>query len=282
MCNRKRLCVCVCVRMLLMSWEAGQLCKKIEASWWGVVTTLWWPRFRTQTHTHKEVDQVYAMRSGRCVGRGGWRENTRQQGGKSPLTFSMDPYWSAVVTTGWTQACHLGNRWSVMFCCGQQTQWRIKSGATVTNKGWKVVFGVWRSWAEVRRSCAPKPIDCPRFVIFITYNHAYKAIDSNYISLCWDAPLSRIQSNFWYHLAKQAAALGLQTPGPSIAQVHSLSVSFGKYCNYLKICLKYNINSVLSRGHVSNLDFKTFIIWVYDTLTSNILSKVGFNQIATN
>lgn len=30
----------------------------------------------TQTQMHKEVDQVYAMRSGRCVGIGRWRENT--------------------------------------------------------------------------------------------------------------------------------------------------------------------------------------------------------------
>lgn len=28
---------------------------------------------------HKEVDQVYAMRSGRCVGIGGWRENTKRE-----------------------------------------------------------------------------------------------------------------------------------------------------------------------------------------------------------
>lgn len=44
--------------MLLMSWEAGQLCKKIQASWWGVVATSWWPRFRTQTHTHRSWSSV--------------------------------------------------------------------------------------------------------------------------------------------------------------------------------------------------------------------------------
>ena len=132
MCNRKSLHVCMCVWILLMSWEAGQLCKKIEASWWGVVATLWWPRFRTQTHTHIEVDQVYAMRSGRCVGRRGWRENTRRWGGKKPSYFFS---WIHIVVQWWPQAGHMPAIWatggqSYFAVVNRQSKW-IKNGATI-------------------------------------------------------------------------------------------------------------------------------------------------------
>lgn len=59
------LCMCawVCLRArvcrassCLMSWEAGHRRKTVMVSCWGVVSTLWWPCFRTHTYTHKEVD----------------------------------------------------------------------------------------------------------------------------------------------------------------------------------------------------------------------------------
>lgn len=169
--------VCACVWMLLISWETGQLCKKIEASWWGVVATSWWPRFRTQTHTYKEVDQVYAMRSGRCVGRGGWRENTRRWGaeGWALLLFFMDPYCSAVVTTGWTHAGHLGNRWSGMFWSTDSGKWGTVPTRWTKDEKLGLVFEqtelkfiiYWGLYI---------PINCPTyFFIFITQSHDYKA-----------------------------------------------------------------------------------------------------------
>lgn len=56
---------CLCVRVesvceassCLMSWEAGHRRKTMMVSCWGVVSTLWWPCFRTHTRTHKEVDE---------------------------------------------------------------------------------------------------------------------------------------------------------------------------------------------------------------------------------
>lgn len=74
------------------------------------------------------------------------------------LLFSMDPYCSSVVTTDWTHACHLGNRWSAMFCCDQQT---------VVNKMWchcdeqrMIWFGA--EQAEQDHDSF-RPIDFPRF-----------------------------------------------------------------------------------------------------------------------
>lgn len=132
-----------------MSWEAGQLCKKMEASWWGVVTNLWWPRFRTQTHTHKEADQVYAMRSGRCGKRRmAWEHETTSKEKKALLLFSMHPYCSS--SDHRLDTClPLGQQVVKHVLLGSTDSGKKRVSAAVMNKAWKIEFGVEASSADV-------------------------------------------------------------------------------------------------------------------------------------
>lgn len=102
-----------------MSWDAGQLYKRTQASWWEGLITAPRPRFKTQTHKHKEVDQVYAMRSEGCVGRRGWRENTRPSLRKETSLFS----WIHIVVQKWPQAGHM----SVIWATGGKTDLTVVS-----------------------------------------------------------------------------------------------------------------------------------------------------------
>lgn len=135
--------VCLCARVCrasscLMSWEAGHRRKTVMVSCWGVVSTLWWPCFRTHTYTHKEVDG----------GQGGvWKEEdgVRTEDNKRRRRSSYFFFFSGTFTLlEWTQHHHhhqnhrccwwdharsLSNRWSSKLGSGQKTHLRW-SGAT--------------------------------------------------------------------------------------------------------------------------------------------------------
>lgn len=82
---------CLCVRVesvceassCLMSWEAGHRRKTTMVSCWGVVSTLWWPCFRTHTHTQGSWLRV---REGCRRRRMAWEQKTTS-GEEGPLTF---------------------------------------------------------------------------------------------------------------------------------------------------------------------------------------------------
>lgn len=139
------LCMCawVCLRArvcrasgCLMSWEAGHRRKTVMVSCWGVVSTLWWPCFRTHTYTHKEVDG----------GQGGvWKEedgvrteDNKRRRRSSYFFFFFSGTFTLLEWTRhrhhrrrrrccwWDRARSLSNRWSSKLGSGQKDTLELK------------------------------------------------------------------------------------------------------------------------------------------------------------
>lgn len=124
-----------------MSWEAGQISKTIEASWWGVVTTLWLPCFRTQTHTQASWSSVCNEVKEVCGKRRMAWEHMVMRGRKIPLTFFSGHMSTIWVTGGKTCFAMVNRQWWIK----RVEQW-------ITNWVWFFIyFNYLVSWFDLPR-----------------------------------------------------------------------------------------------------------------------------------